>query len=85
VIAGKDVRTLAREILEMSHEGFSAAFRRTPMKRAELRGLKRNAAMALSNIGTMEDTPVLRQAIADSEPLVREHVAWALGKIADSG
>jgi epoxyqueuosine reductase len=46
VIAGKDARTLAREILEMSQEEFAAAFRRSPMKRAKLRGLQRNAAVA---------------------------------------
>jgi epoxyqueuosine reductase len=84
-IAGKDARTLAREILAMSHEDFAAAFRRSPMKRAKLRGLKRNAAVVLGNTGTMEDVPALRQALDDSEPLVREHAAWALGRIVDDG
>lgn len=81
VIAGKDVRTLAREILAMSQEDFTAAFRHSPMKRAKLKGLKRNAAVVLGNTGTMEDVPVLRQALADSEPLVREHAAWALAQL----
>jgi epoxyqueuosine reductase len=54
VIAGKDARTLAREILAMSQEEFTAAFRKSPMKRAKLRGLKRNAAVVLGNIGTRE-------------------------------
>jgi epoxyqueuosine reductase len=67
----------------MSQEDFAAAFRRSPMKRAKLKGLKRNAAVVLGNIGTMEDAPVLRKALADSEPLIREHAAWALGRIAD--
>ena len=85
VVAGKDARTLAREILAMSQEEFAAAFRRSPMKRAKLRGLKRNAAVVLGDIGTMADAPVLRQALADSELLVREHAAWALGRIVDDG
>lgn len=85
VIAGKTARTLAREILAMSQEESTAAFRRSPMKRAKLRGLKRNAAVVLGNVGTIEDVPVLEQAIDDPEPLVREHVAWALGSIADNG
>jgi epoxyqueuosine reductase len=46
-IVGKDARTLAREILEMSDEDFRVAFRGSPMKRAKLRGLKRNAAIVL--------------------------------------
>jgi epoxyqueuosine reductase len=82
VIAGKDARTLAREILAMSQEEFSAALRRSPMKRAKLRGLKRNAAVVLGNIGTMEDVSVLQQALDDSEPLVRHHAEWALRSIA---
>jgi epoxyqueuosine reductase len=49
-IAGKDARTLAREILAMTEEAFSVAFRGSPMKRAKLRGLKRNAAVVLGNI-----------------------------------
>lgn len=55
------------------------------MKRAKLRGLWRNAAVVLGNIGTMEDMPVLRQALADPEPLVREHVTWALQEITTPG
>src|SRR5689334_10305933 len=48
VIAGKDARTLARELLAMSQEEFSATFKGSPMKRAKLRGLKRNAAVLLA-------------------------------------
>jgi epoxyqueuosine reductase len=48
-IAGKDGRTLAREILAMSDEDFRNAFKGSPMKRAKLRGLKRNAAVVLRN------------------------------------
>ena len=50
-IAGKDARTLARELLAMSQEEFSAAFKGSPMKRAKLGGLKRNAAVVLGNAG----------------------------------
>lgn len=53
-IAGKDARTLARDLLAMSQEEFSAAFKGSPMKRAKLRGLKRNAAVVLGNLGASE-------------------------------
>ena len=49
-IAGKDARTLAEELLAMSQAEFSAAFKDSPMKRAKLRGLKRNAAVVLGNV-----------------------------------
>ena len=55
VVAGKDAWMLARDLLTMSQEDFSAAFKGSPMKRAKLQGLKRNAAVVLGNIGTGDD------------------------------
>lgn len=54
-IAGKDAATLARDLLALTQEEFSAAFRDSPMKRAKLRGLTRNAAVVLGNVGTPAD------------------------------
>ena len=48
-IAGKDAVTLARDILTLDQAAFSAAFRKSPMKRAKLAGLRRNAAVVLTN------------------------------------
>ncbi|HET6681193.1 MAG TPA: tRNA epoxyqueuosine(34) reductase QueG [Gemmatimonadaceae bacterium] len=53
-IAGKDARTLASDILAMSQDDYVTAFRRSPMKRAKLGGLKRNAAVVLDNLRTRE-------------------------------
>jgi epoxyqueuosine reductase len=53
VVRGKDARTLATELLAMSQEEFSAAFKGSPMKRAKLRGLKRNSAVVLGNIDNL--------------------------------
>jgi len=69
----------------MAQDDFSAAFRVSPMKRAKLRGLKRNAAVVLGNVGTLADAAVLEQALDDPDPLVREHAAWALTQIGSSG
>lgn len=80
-LGGKDARQLARDLLGMSQPEFSAAFRGSPMKRAKLRGLKRNAAVVLGNVGAPDDLDVLTQALDDEEPLVREHAAWALRRL----
>jgi epoxyqueuosine reductase len=80
----KDARTLARELLAMTQTEFSTAFKNSPMKRAKLRGLKRNAAVVLGNSATATDaesTGELTRALDDPEPLVREHAAWALRAI----
>jgi epoxyqueuosine reductase QueG len=81
VLGAKDARTLARDLLGMSQPEFSAAFKGSPMKRAKRRGLARNAAVALGNVGTTDDIPVLQAALEHDEPLVREHAAWALARI----
>jgi epoxyqueuosine reductase len=85
VLGGRDARTLARELLGMSQEEFSAAFKGSPMKRAKLRGLQRNAAVVLGNVGTADDVDVLTRALDDPEPLVREHAAWALARLGTNG
>jgi epoxyqueuosine reductase len=83
VLSGKDASALARTLLAMSQPEFSAAFKGSPMKRAKLRGLKRNAAVVLGNVGTHEDADALTRALDDEEPLVREHVRWALGRLVE--
>jgi epoxyqueuosine reductase QueG len=82
-LGGKDARTLARELLGMTQEEFSAAFKGSPMKRAKLRGLKRNAAVVLGNVGTADDVDALTRALDDPEPLVSEHAAWTLRRLTD--
>ena len=80
-LKAKDARALALELLGMTQEEFSLAFKDSPMKRAKLRGLKRNAAVVLGNVGVAEDIAVLRRALTDPEPLVRDHAAWALERM----
>lgn len=81
LLRGKDARELARDLLAMSQEQFSAAFKGSPMKRATLRGLKRNVAVLLGHGGTPGDVDVLARARDDEEPLVRMHAEWARGSL----
>lgn len=80
-IGDRDARSLARELLAMDDESFRGAFKSSPMKRAKRRGLARNAAVVLGNIGDDTDADALTRAASDSEPLVRQHVSWALDQI----
>ena len=68
-------------LLTMTQDEFSSRFRNTPIKRAKLVGLQRNACVALGNIGDRRAVPALGLALAHHEPLVRGHAAWALGRI----
>jgi epoxyqueuosine reductase len=49
-LANKDAPTLAHELLEMSAEDYARAFAGSPMKRAKLSGLRRNAAVVVGNV-----------------------------------
>ena len=69
------------ELAEITEEEFRRRFRGTPVMRAKHTGMKRNACVALGNIGDPAAVPVLSRVLTDAEPLVRCHAAWALGQI----
>tara|TARA_B110000196_G_C20927581_1_gene558379 strand:+ start:94 stop:645 length:552 start_codon:yes stop_codon:yes gene_type:complete len=69
------------EWMGMTQDEFSRRFRKSPLKRAKRRGLLRNIAVALGNWGSPEAIPALGKGLRDSESLVRQHAAWALGRI----
>jgi epoxyqueuosine reductase len=81
VVGERDARSLAAELLAMDEDAFRSAFRKSPIKRARRRGLARNAAVVLGNIGDARDATVLARASNDPDPLVREHTEWALDRI----
>lgn len=69
-------------LLTMNDDEFGATYFGTPVPRTKRRGLARNAAIALGNIGTEADIPILAETLAsDDESIVREHAAWALGRL----
>jgi len=53
----------------------------SPIERTGRAGFLRNVAVALGNRGLPDAVPALIGALADGEPLVRGHSAWALGRI----
>lgn len=68
-------------LVGMTQEQFSRQFKGSPIKRAKRRGFLRNVLVAIGNWGTQRAVPALKDALADDEPLVRSHAAWALGRI----
>jgi epoxyqueuosine reductase len=80
-LGGRDARALAREILTMDADGYAEAFRGSAMKRAKLRGLKRNAAVVLGNVGGADDVDILLATASGDEPMVAGHAAWAVERI----
>ena len=81
VAASGQRRISLSELLALDDAGFRARFRGTPVLRAKRRGLVRNACVAAGNSGDTELVPALILLLSDTEPLVRGHAAWALGRI----
>ncbi len=67
--------TLATDILSLDQAAFGAAFRKSPMKRAKLRGLKQNAVVVLGNTGRADYVDDLAHTPVDADPPVSEHTA----------
>ena len=76
-----DERTVALRLLSMDSDTFRDAFRRSPIKRAKFHGLKRNAVVALGNVGQPSDIPALLNAKSECDPIVSEHIDWAVETI----
>ncbi len=68
-------------LLSLDEESFRERFRNSALWRARRSGLVRNACVALGNVADRSSVPALSAALADEDPLVRGHAAWALGRI----
>ena len=77
---GRATPTLEDE-MALTPEAFNLKFIGSPVKRTKRRGYLRNVAVALGNSKNLDAIPALRDALKDSEALIRSHAAWALGQI----
>jgi len=68
-------------LASISPEGFRRIFAHSPIKRAKLSGWLRNLCVAMGNSGDERFVPWLEQAAKRSDPVVREHAAWALKRL----
>lgn len=69
------------DVLTMTSGDYRRMTRGSSILRAHRRGLQRNAAVVLGNRRNDEDLTLLsEQLFIHSEPLVRGHLAWAVGQ-----
>jgi epoxyqueuosine reductase len=69
------------ELMQMDDAAWDTFSAGSPIRRAKRSGFLRNVAVALGNWGEHEAVPALIHGLADNEPIVRAHAAWALGRI----
>jgi epoxyqueuosine reductase len=65
----------------MGAEEFRQTFRASPIKRAKLTGLRRNAVIAMGNSGHRKFLPTLDRLAADEDAIVAEAASWARDRI----
>ena len=68
-------------LAEMQQEEFREVFRGSPVRRAKLSGLRRNAVIAMGNSGDKKFGPTLKKLCEDSDPVVAQHARWALARL----
>lgn len=68
-------------LAEMEGEEFRSVFRRSPIRRAKLAGLRRNAMIAMGNSGNQEFRQVLECFQNDEDPVIAESATWALQRL----
>ena len=68
-------------LAEMQPAEFREVFRGSPVRRAKLSGLRRNAVIAMGNSGDKKFLPTLKELCEDADPMVAEHARWALGRL----
>lgn len=68
----------------LDEEAWESFSRGSAIRRAGRAGFARNVCVALGNWASSDAVPVLSSALADPDPLVRGHAAWALGRIGSS-
>jgi epoxyqueuosine reductase len=65
----------------ISEDDFRRIFAHSPLKRVKYRGWLRNLCLAMGNSGDEKFVPWLERVAQHSDPIVREHAAWALERL----
>jgi epoxyqueuosine reductase len=71
-------------LAEISAEGFRAAFRGSPVRRAKLAGIRRNAAIAMGNSRNPEFLPALDKLAENEDAAVAESARWGKERLKNS-
>lgn len=69
------------DLLERDENAFQTDFAGSPIRRAKWQGMVRNALVVLGNQKDESSLPAIREKMLHPNPLIRQHAAWALGKL----
>lgn len=69
------------QLLTIGAAQYRQLVKRTALRRINRTSLLRNVAVALGNVGTPEQLPLLGTALLREPALVRQHLAWAVAEL----
>lgn len=69
------------ELVLTPDDALMTRFLGTPLRRPGAAGLKRNALIALGNLGDADATPTVVSALVHPQPVVRAAATWALARL----
>jgi epoxyqueuosine reductase len=72
------------ELIGLDQAAFRSRFRGMAITHTKRSGLLRNALVALGNLRDPAAIPALSQKLSDTDPVLRQHAAWALGQFIES-
>jgi len=65
----------------MREPEFQGEFRGSPVKRAKLAGVRRNAVIAMGNSGDERFVPLLQELVLDADEIVAKTARWSLERL----
>src|SRR5437016_3458318 len=68
-------------LAEIKAEDFREKFRGSPIRRAKLRGLRRNTITAMGNSRNRNFVPTLERLCHDEDPVIAESAEWAIHQL----
>ena len=71
-------------LAEMNADQFRGTFRHSPVRRAKVAGLRRNAVIAMANSGNEKFRLTLQRLVDDPDPVVADSAAWGIKKLSDA-
>lgn len=71
-------------LAEMKADEFRTVFRGSPIRRAKLTGIRRNAVIAMGNSQNLDFLPLLEKLSSDEDAVVAENARWASSRMQES-
>lgn len=85
IVSATDSEGVLERLAVVDEEAFRKTWSRLFVFNSNRNDIRRNAIVALANVGAPRAEGVLCEVLKDEDPIIRGHAAWALGRIGTPG